>query len=247
VSGEVVIVTGAARGLGRAYALALAGQGYAVVVADIADPAPVVAEIEAAGGTALGLPLDVRDPGSAQELAGRTVERFGRIDVLVNNAGYMTDIVKRPFEEIPVEEWDHAMAVNVRGTWLCCRAVVPTMKRQRSGKIVNTSSMTVPSGVPGFLHYVASKAAVVGLTRALARELGEWGICVNTVSPDYVPHDPDYDARQPEMAGLIRGQRCLQRDATPEDVVGTILYLAGHGSDFVTGQDLWVNGGRLFH
>jgi 3-oxoacyl-[acyl-carrier protein] reductase len=218
-----------------------------VVVADIADPAPVVAELEAAGGTALGLPLDVRDPGSAQELAGRTVERFGRIDVLVNNAGYMTDIVKRPFEEIPVEEWDHAMAVNVRGTWLCCRAVVPTMKRQRSGKIVNTSSMTVPSGVPGFLHYVASKAAVVGLTRALARELGEWGICVNTVSPDYVPHDPDYDARQPEMAGLIRGQRCLQRDATPEDVVGTILYLAGHGSDFVTGQDLWVNGGRLFH
>ncbi|HSK15110.1 MAG TPA: SDR family oxidoreductase [Gaiellaceae bacterium] len=247
MSEEVVIVTGAARGLGRAYALALAREGYGLVVADIADPEPVVDEIEAAGGTALGVGVDVSDPGSTQELADRTVERFGRIDVLVNNAGYMTAILKRPFEEISVEEWDHAMAVNVRGTWLCCRAVVPVMKRQRSGKIVNTSSATVASGVPGFLHYVSSKAAIVGLTRALARELGEWGISVNTVSPDYIPHDPDYDARQPEMAGLIRGQRCFQRDATPEDVVGTILYLVGHGSDFVTGQDLWVNGGRLFH
>ena len=244
---EVVIVTGAARGLGRAYALALADAGYAVVCADVGEPGPVVAEIEDAAGTALGLRVDVSDVESTQELADRTLERFGRIDVLVNNAGYMTAIVKTPFEEIPVEEWDHAMAVNVRGTWLCCRAVVPAMKRQRSGKIVNTSSATVPSGVPGFLHYVSSKAAIVGLTRALARELGEWDICVNTISPDYVPHDPGYHARQPEMAGLIREQRCLKRDATPEDVVGTILYLAGHGSDFVTGQDFWVNGGRLFH
>jgi 3-oxoacyl-[acyl-carrier protein] reductase len=247
VNGEVVIVTGAARGLGRAYALALGREGYTVVVADIEDPAPVAAEIEADGGTALGLHVDVADPVSTQKLVDTTVERFGRIDVLVNNAGYMTAIVKRPFEEIPVDEWDHAMAVNVRGTWLCCRAAVPVMKRQRSGKIVNTSSATVASGVPGFLHYVSSKAAVVGLTRALARELGEWGICVNTVSPDYIPHDPGYHARQPEMADMLREQRCLKRDATLEDVVGTVLYLAGHGSDFVTGQDLWVNGGRLFH
>ncbi|MGE5691696.1 MAG: SDR family oxidoreductase, partial [Pseudomonadota bacterium] len=123
----------------------------------------------------------------------------------------------------------------------------PTMKAQRSGKIVNTSSMTVPSGIPGFLHYVASKAAVVGLTRALARELGEWNICVNTISPDYVPHDAAYAARQPEMAPLLASQRAFKRDQVPEDLVGTILYLVGHGSDFVTGQDFWVNGGRLFH
>ena len=128
MSGEVVIVTGAARGLGRAYALALAREGYSVVAADIADPAPVVTEIEEAGGTAIGVPVDVADPASTEELAGRAVERFGRIDVLVNNAGYMTAIVKQPCEEIPVEEWDHAMAVNVRGTWLCCRAVVPVMR-----------------------------------------------------------------------------------------------------------------------
>lgn len=102
------------------------------------------------------------------------------------------------------------------------------------------------SGIPYFAHYVASKAAIVGLTRALARELGEWGIAVNTISPDYIPHDPDYAARQPEMAAVLARQRCFQRDATPEDLLGTILYLAGHGSDFVTGQDLYVNGGRLF-
>jgi 3-oxoacyl-[acyl-carrier protein] reductase len=120
------------------------------------------------------------------------------------------------------------------------------MKAQRSGKIVNTSSMTVPSGIPLFLHYVASKAAIVGLTRALARELGEHGISVNTISPDYIPHDAEYAGRQPEMAALLARQRCFQRDSVPEDLVGTLLYLAGHGSDFVTGQNLYVNGGRLF-
>ena len=134
MNGEVVVVTGAARGLGRAYALGLAGEGYAVVVADLADPEPVVDEIESAGGTALGVGVDVADPDSARELADRTLERFGRIDVLVNNAGYMTAIVKQPFEDISPQEWDHCMAVNVRGTWLCCRAVVPAMKRQRSAR-----------------------------------------------------------------------------------------------------------------
>lgn len=237
MNGEVVVVTGGARGIGLAYVEALRRDGYAVVVADLDE--------SDAGD--LFVRVDVADRGSTEALAAAVVDRFGRIDALVNNAGYFTQIVKKPFEELTVEEWDRAFAVNVRGTWLCARAVAPTMKAQRGGKIVNTSSMTVPSGIPGFLHYVASKAAIVGLTRALARELGEWGITVNTVSPDYIPHDPDYHARQPEMAGFIRDQRCLRRDATPEDVVGTILYLAGHGSDFVSGQDLWVNGGRLFH
>ena len=155
-------------------------------------------------------------------MAATVVERFGRIDVLINNAGYFTQIVKKPFEELTLEEWDLAFAVNVRGTWLCCRAVAPTMKAQRAGKIVNTSSMTVPSGIPGFLHYVSSKSAIVGLTRALARELGEWGISVNTITPDDVPHDEEYAARQPEMASLLAGQRAFKRDEVPEDLVGTI-------------------------
>jgi 3-oxoacyl-[acyl-carrier protein] reductase len=247
VRDEVVIVTGAARGLGRAYALALAGEGHAVVVADIGDGSGVVDEIETAGGTALALHVDIADPSSTEGMAAQTLERFGRVDVLVNNAAYFTDIVKKPFEEISVEEWDLCFAINVRGTWLCSRAVAPAMKRQRSGKIINVSSMTVPSGIPGFLHYVASKAAIVGLTRALARELGEWNIAVNTLTPDYIPHDPDYAARQPEMAGVIAAQRCFQRDEVPDDLVGPLLFLAGHGSDFITGQNLWVNGGRLFN
>jgi 3-oxoacyl-[acyl-carrier protein] reductase len=247
VSDGVVIVTGAARGLGRAYAVALAGEGYAVVAADIGDVSGVVEEIEAAGATVLGVRVDVADRASAEEMAAKTLERFGRVDVLVNNAAYFTEIVKKPFDEISVEEWDRCFAVNVRGTWLCSRAVAPAMKHQRSGKIINVSSMTVPSGIPGFLHYVASKSAIVGLTRALARELGEWNIAVNTLTPDYVPHDPEYAGRQPEMAGLIASQRCFQRDEVPEDLVGPLLFLASHGSDFVTGQNLWVNGGRLFN
>lgn len=244
---EVVVVTGGARGLGHAYARALATDGYAVVVADLRGADDTVEEIEAAGGTALALRVDVADPSSTDEMASRTLARFGRIDVLINNAAYFTQIVKKPFDELTVEEWDECMAVNVRGTWLCCKAVVPVMKRQSSGKIVNTASAVVPSGIPGFLHYVSSKGAVVALTRALARELGRWNICVNTISPDYVPHDAEYDARQPEMRELIRSQRAFKRDSVPDDLVGTILYLAGHGSDFVTGQDIWVNGGRLFH
>jgi NAD(P)-dependent dehydrogenase (short-subunit alcohol dehydrogenase family) len=243
---RVAIVTGAAKGLGRSYALALAEAGYAVVAADMLDTASVAADVDAGGGAALALAVDVSDERATAEMARATLERFGRIDVLVNNAAIFTTIVKKPFDELSVEEWDRMFAVNVRGAWLCAKAVAPTMKAQRAGKIVNVSSMTVPSGIPLFLHYVSSKAAIVGLTRALARELGPWNVCVNTVSPDYIPHDPDYDGRQPEMAGLLAAQRCFQRDQTPEDMVGTILFLAGPGSDFVTGQNIWVNGGRLF-
>jgi 3-oxoacyl-[acyl-carrier protein] reductase len=235
MSREVAIVTGGARGLGAAYVEGLRGAGFEVVVADLTE----------SGLGDLYVPVDVSDPASTEDMAAAVVERFGRIDVLINNAGYFTQIVKKPFEELTTEEWDRAFAVNVRGTWLCCRAVVATMKAQRSGKIVNTSSMTVPGGIPGFLHYVSSKSAIVGLTRALARELGEWGISVNTITPDYVPHDAEYAARQPEMSAFIANQRAFKRDQVPEDLVGTILFLAGHGSDFVTGQDFWVNGGRL--
>lgn len=246
-NGEVVIVTGGAKGIGRSYVEGLVATGYSVVVADLSDPGEVVAEMASAGGEVLGVEVDITDPQATEELGRKTVERFGRIDALVNNAGYFTAIVKTDFDQIPIEDWELAYRTNVIGTWLCTKAVVPTMKEQGGGKIVNTASMTVPAGVPGFLHYVASKSAVVGMTRALARELGQWEITVNTISPDYIPHDPDYSSRQPEMAGFISSQRCLKRDQSTEDMVGTLLYLVGHGSDFVTGQDLWVNGGRLFH
>lgn len=243
---EVVVVTGGAGGIGRTYSLALAAAGYAVVIADLAPAEPVVSEIEAAGGTALAVRVDVRDRASTEAMAASALDRFGRIDGLVNNAAYYTAIVKNDFDALTVEEWDACFAVNVRGTWLCCAAVAPSMRRRRRGKIVNVSSMTVPTAPPGFAHYIASKAAIVGLTRALARELGGDSICVNTLTPDYIAFDRDYDNRQPEMAALLTAQRCFKRDERPEDLLGTLLYLLGPGSDFVTGQDIAVNGGRAF-
>jgi len=234
----VVIVTGAAGGIGRTVSLALADAGYTVLAADLAG--------EDVEGAQLSVRVDVTDPASTRAMAAAAVERFGRIDGLVNNAAHYTSIVKAPFDEIDVAEWDRCFDVNVRGSWLCAAAVAPTMRAQRRGKIVNVSSMTVPTAPPGFAHYVASKAAIVGLTRALARELGDSGVCVNTLTPDYTAFDRDYDNRQPEMRPMLTAQRCLKRDATAEDLVGTLLYLLGPGSDFVTGQNIWVNGGRAF-
>lgn len=242
----VAIVTGAAKGLGRAYATALAADGWSVTAADLLDTGDLVAEIESAGGAAIGVTVDVSDEAAVQAVVAETLERFGAVDALVNNAAIFTSIEKKAFDELTVAEWDRMFEVNVRGTWLCCKAVASPMKAARAGRIVNVSSMTVPSGIPHFLHYVSSKAAIVGLTRALARELGEWGICVNALAPDYVPHDADYAGRQPEMAEVIARQRAFPRDMTAEDLVGTLRYLVGPGSAFVTGQTFYVNGGRLF-
>jgi len=233
---DVVVVTGAASGLGAVYCRELAAAGYLVVGADVA---PVE-------GVDLAVEVDVTDRAATERLANATLERFGRIDALVNNAAVYSSIVKQPFEEIPDDEWDRVMAVNVKGAWLCARAVAPAMRRQGRGKIVNVSSTTVPTAPPGFAHYVASKAAIVGLTRALARELGPDGICVNTLTPDYIAFDRDYDNRQPEMASALAAQRVLAREQTPEDMVGALLFLVGRGSDFVTGQNVSVNGGRVF-
>ena len=243
---EVVIVTGAAGGLGRVYAKALAEAGYGVVAADLSPAHEVAAEIEASGGTAIAVEVDVSDRASTEAMAAFALEKFGRIDGLVNNAAYYTAIVKKDFTELSDEEWDRCFAVNVRGAWLCARAVVPAMKKQRRGKIVNVSSMTVPTAPPGFAHYISSKAAIVGLTRALARELGEHRICVNTLTPDYIAFDRDYDNRQPDMRSMLIAQRCFRREERPEDLLGTLLYLLGPGSDFITGQEIWINGGRAF-
>jgi len=243
---STVIVTGAAGGIGRVFSLALADAGYAVVAADIGPTTAIVDEIEQRGGKGIGLLVDVCDRVSTRTMAQEALDRFGSIDGLVNNAAYYTAIVKSDFDAIDVEEWDRCFAVNVRGQWLCAAAVAPAMRQQRHGKIVNVSSMTVPTAPPGFAHYVASKAAIVGLSRALARELGEFGICVNTLTPDYIAFDRDYDRRQPEMAPTLTAQRPIRRDAEPEDLVGTLLHLLGPGSNFVTGQSFWVNGGRAF-
>ena len=247
LDGQVVIVTGGAGGIGSAYCRGLAEEGASIVVADLADGAKVVAEAEELGAKAISVRVDVSDVASTEAMAAATVDAFGRIDALVNNAAFYLALTQGPMEEISPDEWDLCFAVNVKGSWLCARAVAPTMRAQKSGKIVNIASMTVNDGTPGFLHYVASKAAIWGLTRSLARELGDDGISVNTLTPDYIPHDAEYAAKQPDVDGLITARRAFKRTQVPGDMVGTLLYLVSPWSDFVTGQNIWVNGGSGFH
>ena len=242
---KVAIVTGGAQGIGRAYILRLAEEGAKVVIADILDGAAVVQAVKNKGGEALALRTDVTDEKSTQEMAQKTVDQFGRIDILVNNAAFFSSIVKRPFHQISGEEWDKVIGVNLKGLFLCAKAVYPQMKKQGKGKIINVSSGTFYKGLPYFLHYVTSKGGVVGFTRALAREVGNDGICVNPIAPGYTeteilkknPQDPEEVIK----AGLAA--RCLKRIETPEDLTGTIVFLASDDSDFITGQTIVVDGG----
>ena len=247
LEGQVAIVTGGARGIGRSYCLGLAASGCRVVVADLSSADDVIDEIQAAGGEAIATITDVSSAASVDQMARTAVDRFGRIDILVNNAGYFRDAQRGvSFDELTEEEWERAFAVNVRGTWLTCKAAAPTMKAQKSGRIVNVSSQVVMRGTAGFLHYVAAKAAIIGLTRAMARELGDYGIGVNAVAPDWIPHDLEYASAHPEIDDRIVASRAFKRTMVPEDLVGTILFLAGPGSRFITGQTLLVNGGSVF-
>jgi NAD(P)-dependent dehydrogenase (short-subunit alcohol dehydrogenase family) len=245
LDGRVAIVTGGSRHLGRTYALALAEAGAAVVVADLADASAVADEIRDMGGEATSLRVDVTDLASTENMARQAAERFGRIDVLLNNAGWFKQAFRGPWTDIDVEEWDRSFAVNVRGVWLSCRAVVPHMRTQGSGKIINIGSNTVWKGTKGFLHYVSAKSAIVGLTRALAREVGDAGISVNTLCPDYIP-DSEMLQAVPEADAFVVGQRVFHRTEVPEDMIGAVVFLAGPGSDFITGQSLLVNGGVVF-
>ena len=239
------IVTGGARGLGRVYCAALAGAGFDIVVADLLDPREAVDEIEAGGGRAVGCRADVSSAADNEAMAAAAAGAFGTVDVLINNAAYYSQIVRRPFDEVSVQEWDRTFEVNVRGAWLACCAVHRYMKEQGSGKIINISSTTSFKGTVGFPHYVASKSAIIGLTRCLAEELGPDGITVNAVTPDLIP---DTSLRPSDAASdrFVVAGRSIKRTQVPADMVGTILYLAGPGSDFVTGQNIVVNGGAFY-
>lgn len=247
LNGRIVIVTGAGGNIGKALCLGLAREGAHLVLADRAPLPDLVRDIEALGRQALSVVVDVADAASTQAMAQAAFERFGRIDGLINNAGFFKGCSFGSFLDIPADEWDLCYAVNVRGVWLCCKAVTPFMRDQGYGKIVNISSNTPYKGVPNFLHYVSSKAAVLGLSRALAREVGGHGICVNSLCPDLIP-DPEIVAKQGNAADeKTVAQRCIQRTQVPEDMVGAAAFLVGPGSDFVTGQSLLVNGGAHFH
>ena len=244
---KVVIVTGGARGIGRAYGLAVAAEGAKVVVADVADGKPALKEIEGLGAQALVVECDVSREADTLRLATETLAQFGRIDVLVNNAALYGSLKRRPFMEIPIEEWDRVMAVNLRGLFLCARAVFPAMKAQGKGKIINIASGTFFKGVPHYIHYTTSKGGVVGFTRSLARELGDFGIRVNAIAPGFTPSGEN-EKNMPEAGREANVRmRMLKRAEVPGDVVGTLVFLASDDSHFITGQTIVVDGGGVVH
>ncbi len=249
LAGRVAIVTGAAQGIGASYALALAAEGAALACADVLDTAAVCADIVGAGGRALQLHADVTSANSVRAMVAATLQAYGRIDILVNNAALFGNIALKPFEQIDSAEWDQLMAVNVRGPFECAKAVAPQMRAQRYGKIINIASGTVFKGTPMMLHYVSSKGAIVAMTRCLARELGNDNICVNTLAPGLtvsanVAANPVW---QGAVGAGIVASRAFKREQLPQDLTGTLVYLASADSDFVTGQVLVVDGGSVTH
>ena len=241
---KVAIITGAGQGLGRAYALRLAKEGAKIVVAELnADKGRAVA-VEAKG---IFVHTNVAHEASVQAMARQAVDAYGRIDILVNNAAIFSTLKMRPFWEIPVAEWDELMAVNLRGVWLTAKAVVPQMRKQGSGRIVNISSSVVWMGRPNYLHYVASKGAVVAMTRAMAKELGEFGINVNAITPGATYTEVPREPVTPEQREAIVRAQSIKRAAAPQDLEGTVVFLCSDDAAFITGQTINVDGGLNFH
>jgi NAD(P)-dependent dehydrogenase (short-subunit alcohol dehydrogenase family) len=247
LAGRVAVVTGGAQGIGLAYVRRFLAEGAVVTVADIVDPGPAVTAL-GAGDRLLGVTVDVSSAEATLAMAEATRAHFGRIDILVNNAAIFATLRPQSFDAIPAAEWDRVMAVNVTGVWNATKAVVPAMRGQGGGRIVNIASAIVPKGTALLLHYVTSKGAVVAMTRALARELAPYGITVNAVAPglilsDTVQANPDITGFQIEA---IRAVRSIKRDAYPEDVEGAVVFLASDDSAFMSGQTLIVDGGSVF-
>ncbi|MEC8793723.1 MAG: SDR family NAD(P)-dependent oxidoreductase [Pseudomonadota bacterium] len=249
LAGKVVVVTGAARGLGREYARHLARQGALVTVADIRDVDETVAEITADGGRALAVTVDVGDEASTAAMAVATVDAFGRIDGLVNNAALYGGLSGGRFDQLPESDWQKVMDINVAGVWRCCKAVVGPMRESGRGSIVNIASLAAVYGLPFALHYATSKAAVIGMTRALARELGRDWIRVNAVAPSAVMTEGTaefFGDKLDKAKDVIAAGQSLQRNLETGDLSGTIAYLLSDASEFVTGQTLMVDGGTVF-
>jgi Dehydrogenases with different specificities (related to short-chain alcohol dehydrogenases) len=252
LAGKVCLVTGSSQGLGKAFCFKLAAEGATVVAAGrrLEKVQAVVDELpssgDAPGSDHLAVALDTGDPESAAAGVRMAEQQLGRVDVLVNNAATYGDLTRAPFDELPIDEWDRVMRVNVRGPWLTSRAVAPGMRTRGSGRIINIVSATFFSGSPLWAHYVASKGAVIGLTRVMAKELGAHGICVNAVAPGFTLTEAATGAiPNAQTYGVDRG--CLKRAEQPEDVVGVVAFLASNEAGFITGQTIIVDGGRQFN
>jgi 3-oxoacyl-[acyl-carrier protein] reductase len=248
---KVAIVTGGGHGIGRAYSLGFGSAGAKVVVADIDEPAAVKVAKEVNTQTdakSLSVKVDVANEASTQMMVQTILDQFGRIDILVNNAAIFATIPmnRGGIETIDPVEWDHMMAVNLKGLFFCCRAVLPTMRKQKAGKIVNVSSGTWLSGSPGRIHYVTSKAGVVGFTRTLAREVGDDNINVNAIAPGSTLSEDNPSEDIIKMRSARVSDRALKRVQLPKDLVGTVLFLSSPLSDFMTGQTIAVDGGANF-
>ncbi len=247
LAGRTAIVTGGARGIGAHYSRTLAAEGAEVMIADVADGSALAAEIAAASGrnSTDHMIFDVSDEAQCKALVERTVERFGKIDILVNNAALYAPLPTLKVTEIDVDLWDKVMAVNIRGPFLMVKHAAPHMIARGYGKIVNIGSGTVARGIPDFSHYVTSKGAVTAFTRCMSRELGGHGIRVNTLAPGYTLSDTGLTnavhVEASRSAAIAR--RALKRDQHPEDLLGTLVYLCSADSDFMTGQVLAVDGG----
>jgi 3-oxoacyl-[acyl-carrier protein] reductase len=251
LEGKVAIITGAARGLGRAFATRFAAEGAKLTICDILDIGPVAGEIEAAGGEALGLKTDITREEETAAMAKQTVERFGRVDILVNNAGAIGGIEDpnfvKPADQLVAADWNRYLEVNVKGTFLCCKAVMSYMKAQGRGSIVNIASTAGFYGSTAFLHYSTSKGAVITMTRGLATAWGQFNISVNAVAPGAVMTEAMLALSRGEGGGGMVSKQLIKRPLQPEDIAAAVLFLASDEAAMITGQTLAVNGGEYLH
>lgn len=246
---KTILITGGGQGIGRAYALGFGERGCSIVIADMngANAHRVAEEITAAGGKALAVETDVASEAGVRNLVRRAVAQFGRIDVLINNAALFSTLKMKAFEEISVEEWDHVFRVNTRGTFLTCREVSSVLKAQRSGRIINTSSGVVDNGRPNYLHYLSSKAAINGMTRGLATELGSYNITVNTISPYGIQTEVPRETISATQWESIIASQAIQVKGSAGSLLGAVMFLASDESAFITGQTLHINGGTIYY
>ncbi|CAN5741199.1 3-oxoacyl-ACP reductase FabG [soil metagenome] len=251
VQGRVVVITGGGHGIGKAYATRFAAEGAKVVIAELDGEAArsVAADLKAEGHEAMAVRTDVSDQASLDSMVAAVLERWGRIDVLINNAAIFATVPmsRLGFDKISIEEWDRMMSVNVKGTWLACRAVVPAMRAQGYGKIINISSSTALKGSSSRIHYVTSKAGIVGFTKTLAHEVGGDNICVNCIAPGSTLSEENPDEGVLKMRNDAATVRALKRVQQPDDLTGAMLFFASADSDFITGQTLVVDGGNHLH